>query len=212
MRSDEAHRTAPATVRLAQGVVRGDRAAVAKHQPRVGQRGELGIVRHQHQRGAAGAPDVEQQVHDVAAGRRVEVAGRLVGQHDRRIVGERARDRDALLLAARELRRIVMRRDRSARLPSSSCRARAHGVAAAGNLHRHQDVLERGQRRHEMEELEDEPDLLAAQPAPDASSLERRDVDAVDQNLRRSMGASSPASRPSSVDLPLPDGPTIATN
>ena len=45
----------------------------------------------------------------MAAGRRVEVAGRLVGQHDRRIVGERARDRDALLLAARQLRRIVMR-------------------------------------------------------------------------------------------------------
>ena len=26
------------------------------------------------------------------------------------------------------------------------------------------------------------------------------------------VGASSPASRPSSVDLPLPDGPTMATN
>ena len=41
--------------------------------------------------------------------RRVEIPGRLVGQHDRRIVGERARQRDALLLAAGQLRRIVMR-------------------------------------------------------------------------------------------------------
>ena len=55
------------------------------------------------------ALDVEQQVHDVAAGGRVEIARRFVGQDDRRIVRERAGDGNALLLAARQLRRIVMR-------------------------------------------------------------------------------------------------------
>ena len=52
---------------------------------------------------------VAQQLHDVTAVGGVEIAGRLVGQHDRRIVGQRARERDALLLAAGQLRRIVMR-------------------------------------------------------------------------------------------------------
>ena len=35
-----------------------------------------------------------------AAGVRVELAGRLVGQEQVRVVGQRARDRDPLLLAA----------------------------------------------------------------------------------------------------------------
>ena len=38
---------------------------------------------------------------------RVERAGGLVGQDDPRIVDERARDRDALLLSAGELARLV---------------------------------------------------------------------------------------------------------
>ena len=71
-------------------------------------RGEIRIVRHQHQRRAAGSMDVEQQVDDLSTGRAVEIAGRFVGEQQRRIVGERASDRDALLLAARELRRIMM--------------------------------------------------------------------------------------------------------
>ena len=57
--------------------------------------------------------------------RRVEVAGRLVGQHDRRVVGERARDGDALLLAARELRRIVVRAIGQPHFARCSWRARA---------------------------------------------------------------------------------------
>ena len=55
------------------------------------------------------AMNLAQQLHDVAAGGGVEVAGRLVGQHDRRIVGQRAGERDPLLFASRQLRRVVMR-------------------------------------------------------------------------------------------------------
>ena len=40
-------------------------------------------------------------------GARIEIAGRLVGQQHARRVGDRARDRDALLLAAGKLRRAV---------------------------------------------------------------------------------------------------------
>ncbi len=43
----------------------------------------------------------------LSAGRVVEIAGRLVGEQDLRVVGERADDRDALLLAAGEPRRAV---------------------------------------------------------------------------------------------------------
>ena len=56
--------------------------------------------------------DAHQQVHDVPAGGGVEIARRLVGKDDRRIVRQRAGDRDPLLFAARQLRGIVMRRAR----------------------------------------------------------------------------------------------------
>ena len=62
-----------------------------------------------------------------------------------------------------------------------------------------------------MEELEDEPDLLAAQ-AREAVLVEPRDVDAVDRITLPLEGASRPAMSPSSVDLPLPDGPVIASD
>ncbi len=106
--------------------------------------------------------DVAQQVHDVPAVGAVEVARRLVGEQDRRVVGQRARQRDALLLAAGELRRIVMRAAGQADLVEQRAGPR-RGVGRARDLHRHRDVLERRERRNEVEELEDEADLLAAQ-------------------------------------------------
>ena len=161
MTSDEPH----GARRLAAAVGRrlAHRTAVAQHQPLVGDRRDARIVRHQHQRHAARAPHLQQQVEDVPAVRAVEVAGRLVGEDQRRIVGQRPRDGDALLLAAGQLRRIVMPAIVQADFVEQRLRARGR-VAAAGDLHRHLDVLDRGQRRHEVEELEDEADLLAAQP------------------------------------------------
>ncbi len=53
---------------------------------------------------------VHEQVDDLVAGHAVEIARGLIGQQNRGIVRERARDRDALLLAARQLRRIVVGR------------------------------------------------------------------------------------------------------
>ena len=58
------------------------------------------IVRHQYQRGAALLVAGEQELDDLTAGRLVEIAGRLVGDENRRMWRERARQRDALLLAA----------------------------------------------------------------------------------------------------------------
>ena len=47
-------------------------------------------------------------VEDLGSGLRVDVAGRLVGEHDLGPAGERARDGDALLLTARQLRRPML--------------------------------------------------------------------------------------------------------
>src|SRR5262249_11202334 len=63
---------------------------------------DVGFVRHQDD-GDAGAAQLLEESHDLEAGARVEVAGRLVGQDDLGRGDERARDGDALLLAAREL-------------------------------------------------------------------------------------------------------------
>ena len=71
---------------------------------------------------------------------RVQVAGRLVGEHDRRVVGQRARERDPLLLAAGQLRRIVMGAAGQPDFLQQLLGARPR-VGDAGDLHRHRDVL-----------------------------------------------------------------------
>ena len=98
------------------------RVSVAQGDRLVGLRGQLRIVRDEHDGGLAAAVDVDQEIDDLVAGAGVEVPGRLVGQQDRGLVRERPRDRDALLLAARELRRIVMAARPEARLPTAARR------------------------------------------------------------------------------------------
>ena len=67
---------------------------------------EILVVRDDDDRRAVGVQPLEQRDH-LGAGARVELAGGLVGEEQRRPVGERARDGDALLLAAGQLRRAV---------------------------------------------------------------------------------------------------------
>ena len=50
------------------------------------------------------AMQLEQQLDDRRRRRRVEVSGRLVGEHERRFTDDRTRDRDSLTFAARHLR------------------------------------------------------------------------------------------------------------
>ena len=54
---------------------------------------------------AGGAHELGQRLEHMLGGVRVEIAGRLVGKQDARRIGDRARDRDPLLLAAGELGR-----------------------------------------------------------------------------------------------------------
>ena len=127
------------------------------------------------------AAQLVEQVDDGGRGAAVEVAGRLVGQHDRGLVDHRPRDRDPLLLAARHPRREVAGALRDAepleQIVGARARLRrAHPAERADHL----DVLARGQRGHEVQRLEHVADRPAPQLGPrrlaervDAPALER---------------------------------------
>ncbi len=96
------------------------------------------------------------------AGVAVEVARRLVGEQKVRLVGERPRQGHALLLATRELARIVLEPMLETDLGEAGP-GDGEGVAPAGELARQRHVLERGHGGNEVEGLEDDADMLAAE-------------------------------------------------
>ena len=61
----------------------------------------------QHQGRALLAVDLEQQVDDMGAGSGIQVARRLIGQQQLRLIRQGAGDRDALLFTAAELGRVT---------------------------------------------------------------------------------------------------------
>ena len=102
---------------------------------------QLEIVRRHHHRRAAGV-DVAQQLEDAARGALVEIAGGLVGEQHDGVVHQRARDRHALLLAARQLARERRRLGGEPDLRQHAAHPRGDGRAArAGDLERERDVL-----------------------------------------------------------------------
>ena len=84
-------------------MVTGHDAAVREHDPRIRVGGEVRIVGDEHDRRAPPAVDIDQEIDDVAAVLTIEIAGWLVGEDNRRVVGERTGDCHALLLTTREL-------------------------------------------------------------------------------------------------------------
>ena len=89
------------------GVVLDQATTVDHAQPARQDRREIRVVRHDEQRRAALAIEIEEQLVDRLAGRAIEVAGRLVGEEQRRLEHHGAGERDALLLAAGQLARPV---------------------------------------------------------------------------------------------------------
>jgi hypothetical protein len=106
---------------------------------------------------------LEQQVDDPAAGGTVEVAGRLVGEQQGRARRGGARDRHALLLAARQLRRIMVKAVAKADALEFGPRPLAR-ILRPGEFERHRDVLDGGHRRQQLEGLQDDAQRAAAQP------------------------------------------------
>src|SRR5262249_59554888 len=85
------------------GPVVGHHVAVAEFDPARGGGSDRGVVRDDDKRHALRPVQLAEQGNDLPAGGLVEVACRLVRQHDGRVPGERPGDRDPLLLAAGQL-------------------------------------------------------------------------------------------------------------
>ena len=149
--------------RVATRVVRDDLAVAARDDARSVLRDVVLVRDHQHRDAALEVQPLEDP-HHLDAGARVEVAGRLVGEQDRRVGDERARDRDALLLTAGQLIRVMIgalaEADRRRALPSRACAVPTAFIFAAAVEQRQLDVVERGRSRQQVESLKDEADLL----------------------------------------------------
>ena len=121
--------------------------------------------------GRAGAVHAVQQLHDPDRGLGVEVAGRLVRQQQRRVVDERPRKRDALLLAAGELVGIGVELGREADeaqdlghlAPDLRARLADH-LKAVG------DVVVDGAVRQQLVVLEDDADVAPQLRAPSSAA------------------------------------------
>ena len=125
-----------------------------------------------------------QQPEDLVRGLAVEVAGGLIAHEQLRVGDQRARDRDALLLAAGELPRLVLG---AVREPHDL--QRHGGVLAAlrgrelGEQQRQLDVALGGEHRHQVVELEHEADVVRA-PAGELAAGELIDALAADPRPR----------------------------
>jgi hypothetical protein len=123
-----------------------------------------------------------------------------------------ARDRGALALAAGQFGRMMVTRcGQSDRRQRFGVRRRAPRQRCAPDRQRQRDVVERGELGQQMMELVDEAEPLVAQLAA-LGLAEPRDVLRPSIRTWPRSAASSPPSTCSSVLLPEPDAPTIATS
>src|SRR6185312_10459811 len=83
--------------------------AIAEIDIACAERRDVGLVRHHHNGDSLLPVQALENGHDFDAGPRIERAGGLIRQYDLRIVDQRPRNGDALLLAAGELIRMVIR-------------------------------------------------------------------------------------------------------
>ena len=172
------------------------------------------VVRHHDDRLAELDVQPVHQAEDVLGRLAVEVARRLVGDDQRRVGDDRARDRDALLLAARKLGGIVLHpvgEAPPARAPLRRARAGAPAPGRRVSSQRQLDVLERGQHRHQVVELENEADALGA-PVGKLRFGELRDVDPVDEQLARVGLVDAGDQVEQRATCPSPRGPSAPGN
>jgi len=125
-------------------------------------RGDLGIVRDEHD-GAAVLAEFAKEAKDGVAGVRVEVAGGLVGEDDARAVDQSAGNGGALLLAAGELAGPVFGAIGQVHRLEGGQRALSALLARNAAVdHRQLYVLHHVELGQQIEELEHEPDLAVA--------------------------------------------------
>jgi multidrug transporter EmrE-like cation transporter len=145
-------------------------------------RRQSAVVRHEDD-GRAGRVDVPEELQDLTAGRRIQVARGLVAEEQRGLADETACERDALLLAAAQLAGAVIRAMLEPDALQQLVGAAAAGAAIdAGEHEGERHVLPGGEPRAQMERLEHE----AHRGGPEAGQLplvERRQVASVDHEV-----------------------------
>ena len=142
----------------------------------------------------------------------IQIAGRLVGQQHLRRVRQRARDRHALLLAARELAgQMADARSASPNAASSAAPASAPRRAALPAIICGSTTFSSAENsRQQMVELVDEADRSRG-GSPCARASASAPASRPSTSTLPPSGRSSRPARCSSVDLPAPDGATSAT-
>src|SRR6266542_471694 len=88
--------------RIIRGLLVAGDHAVKQYDNASRMRGDVGFVRHHDHRLPLTGKLLEHP-HDLRRGRRIQIPRGLVGEQDRRLIHQRACDRDALPLATREL-------------------------------------------------------------------------------------------------------------
>ena len=184
------------------------RAARAHADDAVAARRERRIVGHQRQRRAALGGQREQQFDDRLARGLVEIAGGLVGDQQRRSRRQRAGQRDALLLAARELGRIMADALREADGGQFRCaRARAsRAPASSSGAATFSSAVIVGMSWNDWNTMP----IRWPRNRASSSSLMRW-IGSPSMKISPLSGRSSPAIVISSVDLPEPEGPIRPT-
>ncbi len=119
----------------------------------------LFIMTHQDDGEAVVPVESMDQIHDLTAGRAVQVAGRFIGQKKFRILDERAGDGNPLLLPSGQFRGQVV--DPVEEPHALKGLRGLFPPDGTGHVLKHQgkfDILDRGACRKEMEHLEDDAD------------------------------------------------------
>src|SRR5262249_15112286 len=135
---------------------------VGEEQHAMGGRSRARVVRHHHDRLAVLVDGAAEELEDLAARRRVEGPGWPGREQDRRLGDERTCDRDALLLATRELGGPVGKAVLEPDVPDELVEPGLVRLLS-GDCQGEEDVLARVQHRQQVEELEDEADVLPAE-------------------------------------------------
>src|SRR5207253_569500 len=180
-------------------------AAVDREDP-VRPADDLAAVGRHHERPTGAAGEVVEAVQHLAASLEVEVARRLVSEDQQRVVHQRPHDRDALLLAAGaaigKALGPIREPDQFQEVAGS---ARAVLPRAGVEFERQPEVFLDGQRRDQVEELEDEADVTPAEERalPLGECRHRR---AVDDHLAR-RGHVDPAEQVEEGRLARPAAP-----
>ena len=155
-------------------------AAVLDGDDTISSKSDLFIVRDHDHRLTEFAIRVAQKLHDLTAVVRIEVAGRLISEHDRRRIHERTTDRHALLLTARELAR---------QMPFATMK-RKTGQKRLEPLRVHLAPIERNRQGHILDHIENRDQIIELIHESHFTATEdcklfiaaRIDIDAIEQD------------------------------